>query len=98
MIKAFSACTAVLLSGTFVLGSQAAAEPDTFVTEAILESLADAKSADEFEKRLRREAKRYCEREAPYASRRDLRSCEEEIVVAVAEALEEQNVTVAWNY
>ncbi|MCQ8186526.1 UrcA family protein [Parvularcula maris] len=99
MIKAFSFPAAAVLAGMVAVPGQAAAEsPDTFVTIAILENLSDAENAEEFEKRLRDEAQRYCEREAPNANRRQLRRCEEEIVAAVAEALEEQNVVVAWNY
>jgi UrcA family protein len=98
MIKAFSVSAAAVLATAFAVPGQAAAETDIFVTNAIIENLADVDSAEEFEKRLRREATRYCERAAPYASRHQLRDCEEEIVLAVAEALEERNVAVAWNY
>jgi UrcA family protein len=99
MIRTVTAFSAIAFASLTMFGGEAVAEPvDTFITEAILEDLADVDSAEEFEKRLRREAKGYCRKEAPYASRRELRTCEDEIVIAVAEALEEQNVAVAWNY
>ncbi|MEM1380241.1 MAG: UrcA family protein [Pseudomonadota bacterium] len=79
-------CTAPLS----MLGIAAADElPDTFKIDVIFDDLEGAEGAEDFENRLRRSARRYCDGYAPGATRRAARACERAVIAAVEEALED---------
>lgn len=102
MFKAFNVTAAAVLTGVASLAASAAADDlDTFAIDVILADLEDASDLDEFEARLYRAASDYCEENAPMASRSSLRDCEDAIVSAVEEAIEDhagfEHLTVAFN-
>lgn len=91
MLHVPSVLSAAAFAASSLLTSTAAAdELDSFEIDVILEDLEDAETAEEFEQRLKRSAKRYCQREAPYANAHQRRDCQERIILAVEEHLEEE--------
>lgn len=63
--------------------------PDTFEIDVIFADLSEDAGADDFDKRLKRSARRYCDGYAPGATRRAARDCERAVIAAVYDALED---------
>ena len=103
MSQALSVSAAAVLGGAVLLSAPAVADDlDTFAIDVILSDLEDASSMDEFEARLQRAASDYCEENAPMANHGALQDCEDAIMSAVEEAIEDhaafQHLTVAFNH
>ncbi|NNU16635.1 UrcA family protein [Parvularcula sp. ZS-1/3] len=88
-----TAAAALFMAG----GIASADELDTFEIDVILADLSDAKNQDDFEKRLKRAARDYCEREAPYATIHQLRDCQAQIIAAVEDSLNDDGIRVAFD-
>ena len=88
-----TAFSAAILTGGLAIAAPAAADDlDTFSIDVVLADLITDDGADEFETRLQRAARSYCEESYMGSDRRALRDCEEAVVAAVYDALEDESV------
>lgn len=69
-------------------------QKEIFEIDVILEELLDEKGSEDFGKRLKRTARRYCDGYAPGSTRRAARQCEREVIAAVEEAIEDRQLEI----
>ncbi|NRA30471.1 MAG: UrcA family protein [Parvularculaceae bacterium] len=91
--------TTALLASVFALSlvatpSIANDEMDTFKIDVVLADLLEEEGSDDFEKRLQRAARRYCDGYAPGSTRRAARQCERDVIAAVEDAIEERQLEI----
>lgn len=93
MTKTMTSIAAILAGGSLALSGVAAAEErlDTFEIDVVLEELSDPSSVDDFEDRLEREARSYCEQNLLMNDRRSISTCIDAVIAAVEEAIEERS-------
>lgn len=86
-------CLATSAAVLAALSATASAEEalDEFRIDVVLEDLETSEGSEEFDRRLQRAARRYCQDNYLGSDRRALRSCEEAVVAAVYDALEDDN-------
>lgn len=91
------ALASMMAFSLFGLNSIAHSEggPDTFKISVFVDDYLQGGDSSDFEKRLKRAARDYCDDAAPTASRRAKRDCRSSVEAAVKDAMELKRVALA---